>query len=45
MVKKRAEIEQKRLKEMQNEEANAFALVHEWEKDEFKKEIKLQASK
>jgi hypothetical protein len=45
MIKKRKEIEERKLKDLQNEEANAYALVKDWEKDEFKREIRNKAEK
>ena len=45
MIKKRRELEDEKIKDMQNEEANAFAMVKEWEKEELKKEIRNQAAK
>ena len=45
MIKKRRELEDEKIKEIQNEEANAFAMIKEWEKEEFKKEIRNQAAK
>ena len=45
MIKKRKQVEDEKIKEMENEEANAMALVEDWEKEEIKKEIRNQAAK